>query len=215
MGVKIWYTELKPEMLTEPLEKYLPQLRSSLHQQVMRKKRLKNKKMRLFSYLLLQKAFETAGIESWLDLIEYSSFDRPFIDTGIDFNISHSGNLIVCALSQTCKLGIDVEYLRPKMLIRYKSFFTATEWQEINATCDKQRQFYKLWTKKEAVVKADGRGFTISFKSIPIKQNKVVLEGTNWYLKEVNIAQNYIIHLASNLPTDVLSINSVDFLPIE
>src|SRR5262245_13021698 len=42
-----------------------------------------------------------------LDNVMYSSTGRPYFNEKVDFSISHSGNIAVCAVSTGSKIGID------------------------------------------------------------------------------------------------------------
>ncbi len=71
------------------------------------------------------------------------------------FNISHAGQWVVCALSDR-PVGIDVEVLKPiKARPRYL-LFSEKESRYVNASKDRERRFFTLWTRKEAYLKALG-----------------------------------------------------------
>ena len=78
------------------------------------------------------------------------------------FNLSHSGDLAALAVSGCGAVGIDVEQLRPVGTEIGQRFFTDNE----NAILARMRgrrrveTFFRCWTRKEALVKANGRGLT-------------------------------------------------------
>lgn len=75
-----------------------------------------------------------------------------------DFNLSHSGNWVIAAFSWTGRIGVDVEAQRPLPFWREiaVAFLTPVEMQSASGD-----QYLKLWTAKEAVLKAHGAGFAI------------------------------------------------------
>src|SRR5215831_10819039 len=78
------------------------------------------------------------------------------------FNLSHSGDLAALAVSGCGAVGIDVEQLRPVGTEIGQRFFTANE-NAILARLSGRHQvetFFRCWTRKEALVKANGRGLT-------------------------------------------------------
>lgn len=81
------------------------------------------------------------------------------------FNISHTDQLIVMAVTLDRDLGVDVEYLPRlgKMLEIANSFFSPAEAQQLLALpAELQRnRFFDLWTLKEAYIKACGMGLSI------------------------------------------------------
>lgn len=88
---------------------------------------------------------------------------KPFLLGGenLKFNLSHSEELFILAISKKIDLGIDVEKSRS---IRYLDdvisySFSRSEISELMATEDseKQRRFFRTWVRKEAVVKAIGK----------------------------------------------------------
>lgn len=73
------------------------------------------------------------------------------------FNISHTGNMAVCALGET-ELGVDIERIRPVRESMQNRVLTERErewiWQQKNTA----EAFIRLWTLKESYIKATGQG---------------------------------------------------------
>ena len=78
----------------------------------------------------------------------------------VEFNVSHSGNMVLLALSRDRRVGVDVERIRPAAKIDEisRAFFSSQEDESISALRDamKVAAFYACWTRKEAAVKAFG-----------------------------------------------------------
>ncbi|MCL4243665.1 MAG: 4'-phosphopantetheinyl transferase superfamily protein, partial [Candidatus Dadabacteria bacterium] len=97
----------------------------------------------------------------------YGKGGKPFVKTRADaqavsFNLSHSHEVAMYAIAAGKEVGIDVEYLRevkkPEDVIR--RFFTDTE-GEFYRSCPEELKleaFFRLWTFREASVKAGGYG---------------------------------------------------------
>lgn len=91
---------------------------------------------------------------------------RPALDAGhggaFDFNWSHSGEQAVVVLARGLSPGVDLERLRPRAnaLKIARRFFTAPEadWLEALDGDERSAAFLDLWTAREAVLKAMGRG---------------------------------------------------------
>jgi 4'-phosphopantetheinyl transferase len=78
------------------------------------------------------------------------------------FNLSHSGNAMVIAVSWNCQLGVDMEYCKPRTSLAglVDKCFAEEEsryWYKLSEA-QKITEFYRFWTRKEAFVKATGRG---------------------------------------------------------
>lgn len=82
-------------------------------------------------------------------------------DLPICFNLSHSGHVVVCALTLTHDIGVDIEDMQRSIDLSIADrFFSNQEAQAIAQAHPslKQALFFKIWTLKEAYVKATGRG---------------------------------------------------------
>ena len=91
-----------------------------------------------------------------------------FADSGWRFNLSHCGDVAVYAFSQRHDVGIDVEAIRP---VREADaialqFFSPLEQAAFAALAPRDRLlgFLRVWTRKEAYVKALGVGFSMALE---------------------------------------------------
>lgn len=131
---------------------------------------------------------------------------KPFSinDSGLYFNMSNSGELVVIAFSRGSEVGIDIEKIRPlpdleKMIA---SNFTANEIKFINGKpAEKSNRFFRFWTIKESYLKAIGEGmrlppsnieFTIEKDKVKQLSVKGVFEQEDWNFEEFIIAPNYV-----------------------
>ncbi|WP_165243867.1 4'-phosphopantetheinyl transferase family protein [Paludisphaera soli] len=127
------------------------------------------------------------------------------------FNVSHSGEMALIAVSRASELGVDVEQTRPIQQAEriVQSYFTADEVAEFLRYDEEGRAaaFIRGWTRKEAVVKAQGVGlaglateFETLFGSAPPAEAFrpcspwPIVQG--WTLWEVAPAPGYVATLA-------------------
>ncbi|CAN0926596.1 4'-phosphopantetheinyl transferase Sfp [Linum grandiflorum] len=97
----------------------------------------------------------------------------------LHFNISHTCSLVACGVAVNSSIGIDVEEKQRRtkhsILAFAKRYFSAHEFEHLDAIPDlelQQQEFIKLWTLKEAYVKALGKGFSAApFKTFTIRVN--------------------------------------------
>lgn len=96
--------------------------------------------------------------------LQYTALGKPFIE-GVDlqFNLSHSGDFGVVAISSKDLVGVDIERCESSHKPYYeiaKRFFTVTEFKALlhSPIRDGEALFYYLWTQKEAFLKAIGEG---------------------------------------------------------
>ncbi|WP_179638352.1 4'-phosphopantetheinyl transferase superfamily protein [Tunturiibacter empetritectus] len=104
----------------------------------------------------------------------------PIHGDSIAFNVAHSADTILIALTRSGSVGVDVEYYdRATDIMEVAHYnFTASEHRSLAAITDPHsriRTFYRYWTRKEAVLKADGRGLIASLASFDIPFESVHL----------------------------------------
>jgi 4'-phosphopantetheinyl transferase len=102
----------------------------------------------------------------------YGRHGKPEIaGAPLRFNISHSGALALIALAQV-EVGADIELPRPRRTDAIaRRFFAPGEIERLFALDDEQRRdaFFRLWTCKEAFLKATGEGLSRSTRSYEIE----------------------------------------------
>jgi 4'-phosphopantetheinyl transferase len=100
-------------------------------------------------------------------LFAYTETGKPFLDgrfsrSGFCFNLAHTGNFALLAVTRLGAVGVDVECVRPleDMERLVQSFFSPREVIAFMALPPEERPaaFYRLWTRKEAWLKAVGEG---------------------------------------------------------
>ncbi len=87
-------------------------------------------------------------------------------DEHLHFNLSHSNEFAMLAISRNLEVGMDVEYVNRKnhWLKLVRRFFTETEQQAFFTLPpdQQQRAFFQVWTRKEAHMKVTGQGLHLS-----------------------------------------------------
>jgi 4'-phosphopantetheinyl transferase len=109
-----------------------------------------------------------------LVLIEQEHGKPALLNGEIEFNASHSGDLVALAFAKDTPVGIDVERHRNMRdsLALARRYFSAKELAIVAAASDVDAAFFSIWTAKEAIVKATGEGigagdlraFTVPFR---------------------------------------------------
>ena len=95
---------------------------------------------------------------------------KPYFPTlpHIQFSISHSRTLILCALSDR-PVGVDIEDIRPRRENLPQYALTEEEFQTYQALGGDWPAFYALWTRKEAWCKYTGQGLRPLWDQTPPK----------------------------------------------
>ncbi|MEP2237220.1 MAG: 4'-phosphopantetheinyl transferase superfamily protein [Maribacter sp.] len=123
---------------------------------------------------------------------------KPFLEnSSIQFNISHSNDVIVCAITSVGEIGVDIEKINDITIEDFKSQFSRVEFDAILGSSNALEQFYGYWTQKEAVVKSNGSGLHISLDSFEVINNSTMVADQQYHLKEINIDARYKCHMAT------------------
>jgi 4'-phosphopantetheinyl transferase len=138
--------------------------------------------------------------------ISNTKFGRPYVDekheiTWLNFNLSHSNMLAIYAVTRSRDIGIDIEYVRQMEDANgiVQRFFSEEEISLFNSMPEdgKTWAFFKLWTRKEAYIKALGLGL-----QMPLNEFTAVstLEEEQFLLENSNAKKNYLIKSLSLNP---------------
>ena len=134
------------------LEQYLKKLPNNFLVQVNKYKEENQRKRSFFSWYLLYLKFLERKINAFNLKVEFNENGKPLIE-GINFNISHSHNLVAVAISSH-EVGIDLELIEDKDNSKIaKKIMNEEEYQKY---LKNKEYFYKVWTKKEAYLKRKG-----------------------------------------------------------
>ena len=143
----------------------------------------------------------------------YNLFKKPFINLpepeGVKFNMSFSGNLVLVGLSKNHEIGIDIEKVRPMQDLENiaRENFSIPEVKSLNRRKDKINTFFRIWTRKEAFIKAKGYGMYYPLKSFCVNMNPsgrsehlIIFnhpkESGLWRTTEIKTSDGYIASMA-------------------
>ncbi|WP_188112191.1 4'-phosphopantetheinyl transferase superfamily protein [Aquimarina sp. RZ0] len=129
----------------------------------------------------------------------FTEYNKPYFENNsIIFNISHSGEFVVVAITNdNCNIGIDIEKYKSINIQDFKGHMTPYEQHKVLNSEKDQIEFFRYWTQKEAVIKAHGNGLTIPLKSFEIRNNKTNLDSSTFFISEIMLKEEYACHVAS------------------
>ncbi|WP_158318463.1 4'-phosphopantetheinyl transferase family protein [Alkalihalobacillus hemicellulosilyticus] len=134
---------------------------------------------------------------------QYNQYGKPFLRDreNIHFNVSHSGNWIVCGIDHV-PIGVDIEQVRPIDEGVAKRFFSTNEyvWLQSKAEADRVHYFYLIWTMKESILKNIGIGLSRATDSFSIQLKEGQYYSTldqNLQFKQYNIDPAYVTSVCS------------------
>ncbi len=124
-----------------------------------------DKKLSLLAEHLLRIALKEEGITDFK--IIKGEHGKPYIENeSIFFNLSHSGNVCICALSDK-EIGCDVERVKKANMKVAKRFFSPEEFEALENAEESEKDdlFFRIWTMKESFIKAVGTGLGMPLTS--------------------------------------------------
>ncbi len=147
----------------------------------------------------------TGVLPASLEFITLPHGKPALVSGGLQFNLSHSGDLALVALAAGCEVGVDIERLRAQVEMEAiaRRFFSPSETEALLAYPEPERApaFFRCWTRKEAYVKALGGGLTISLSSFVVSLEPArakLLSGVEapWTLHSIDVHPAYSAALA-------------------
>lgn len=147
---------------------------------------------------------------------DYNKYGKPFLPYEFGgelfrFNLSHSSSICLYAISQNREVGIDIEYIREDFsdLEIADRFFSPDEVAVLRSlpVADQKKGFFLCWTRKEALIKAKGKGLSIPLDQfdvslIPGQPAKLLKtkydrhDGNRWTLFNIDLFADYAAALA-------------------
>lgn len=128
---------------------------------------------------------------------------KPII-TGLEFNTSHSGTYAVIAIS-SASVGIDIEEIDHTFDFNdiVNRCFTFEEQKVLNEPNPIQH-FFKLWTRKEAILKASGEGLISDLHLLDCLSNRIWRKGHIYDITTFYPEAGYVLSLASECTSSKL-----------
>lgn len=157
-------SELPDPLLLPEILQGLPQERQ---EKVLRAKQRQKRLQSLGAGLLLADVLKQYGIST--ETLRTEECGKPVAE-GIHFNLSHSGNMVICAVG-TGRVGCDIEQIRPVSKNLEARFFSDAEREQLAQFSEEAylREFYRIWTKKESYLKMTGIGLRVSPDTLEIQ----------------------------------------------
>ena len=109
----------------------------------------------------------------------------------MQFNASHSGDLVALAFARDTAVGIDVECRRRlhDVVALAQRYFSEEELTIVRSSSDPADAFFTIWTAKEAIVKASGKGIATSDLhgfTVPFRQRQLLPVIDGWSVAAVD-----------------------------
>jgi 4'-phosphopantetheinyl transferase len=114
-----------------------------------------------------------------------SGYGRPVLPGRVSFSVAHTGGLALYAVARDIEVGIDVERIDPARasLLVADAFLSAAESERLRTCRDdvRAREFFRIWTRREALIKARGTGWFDESSSAEAEGET----SSGWWLREL------------------------------
>ncbi|MEF9951103.1 MAG: 4'-phosphopantetheinyl transferase superfamily protein [Clostridium sp.] len=134
----------------------------------------------LLRYALLDNGYNYDNLT-----VEHSHMGKPdFVEDGIHYNLSHSGDYVLCGISPY-PIGVDIERVRDINLKIIDRFYSSSEGEYLSRFSgeDKLNNFFMIWSCKESYIKYTGEGlsaslrnFTVDIENLTVTKEDILLD---------------------------------------
>jgi 4'-phosphopantetheinyl transferase len=148
----------------------------------------------------------------------------PEAARALQFNLAHTDGMVVLAVGRVSKIGVDVERIdaRARLAVA-RRYFSPAEADALEALPaeEQKRRFQRLWTLKEAWLKAVGTGIAGGLSSMtfhfendtPRFERAADPEASRWAFREFEVDGGYRVALAC-LAAAAPTVTLRDYLPV-
>ena len=198
MAALIFYTDYDYCIYERLLETYKYVLPQEIINKVYEFRNWKDRQAFLLGKLIIWKGLKYNNYgDDCLFTLQKNSYGKPFIDQKVFFNLSHSGQYVICAFHKK-EIGIDIEEISDTETDEFENIFSDQEKLVLNSSPNPLKTFFRYWTIKESVIKAEGKGFSLPLELINISGEGTVQFGKKkWHVKEIDCFENYCCSIAT------------------
>lgn len=179
---------------------YLNVLPGTFRKEVLKYVKYNDRLLCLIGKLLVWRLYKQEGytITDFEKNFKRNDNNKPLIEDWKCFNISHSGQMVIVALSDfSDEIGIDLEMIdHSTEVFSLLSFFCDEEQSLIKNDKNPHGRFFEIWTRKEALLKATGVGIIDGLSHFSCLQDIVMLNGKTWKIDQLGVSEGFSCSLA-------------------
>lgn len=152
---------------------------------------------------------EATGLPAQAITFRYSEYGKPSLNIenemglqagSVSFNLTHAADVALVAVADRL-VGIDLEQVRPlsNAMHMVQMAFSPIEQSAWAALPEARRTlaFFHTWTRKEAVMKADGAGFKLAAQfNIPVTETLETILVDGWTVFDLPVEMGFVAAVA-------------------
>lgn len=214
MIIQVFYIEISMQTVPDIYNKLLQSFPKDISAKILEYTNEKERHLRIAGKALLAYALRQPGMlaDVSLEQYDYSASNQPILKgSDLKFSISHSGNIVVCAVSRANAIGVDVEKIKPVKLDLMKFYFNRESWFEIINAPDVYAEFYRHWTMREAAIKAAGFGIDqMELSEMFPEDHTIQVRNEIYYCRMLPVRYDYTVCLASDKEIEDVALNMLN-----
>ncbi|MCB9231836.1 MAG: 4'-phosphopantetheinyl transferase superfamily protein [Bacteroidia bacterium] len=209
--VLILFSRITQPFSPEKWQELLALVPAQQQEKILRYHRWQDRHLGLVGKLLLREGLLAFDLSPELtEKMTFNAWDRPEIPGDMDFNLSHSGEMVVCALSRAGRVGIDVEQIQQIDFRDFQKQMTESQWEDIRSGEHLLGKFFQYWTLKEAVIKLDGRGLSLPLMQLETDFRRAWLGQQSWPVFSIDLGNgDYPAHLATDFENPAIELREI------
>lgn len=216
MSAIVLYTDYDYSIYERLMEMYNNILPQHIKDKARKFSRWQDQQAYLLGKLLIWKGLKHFHYpDDCLTKLQTNGYGKPYLDSTVFFNLSHSGQYVICAFYHD-EIGIDIEQIKPVEIVDFSTIFSDQEKNHLTSSPDPQKDFYRFWTIKESVIKAEGKGVSIPLAQVNSAEvgaeGNIHFENKIWFVNQVSLFQNYCCSLATRTKPSSLTFEKVNFI---
>jgi len=197
--ITILYHRVISRMSPESFDRYFQEIPLSIRKRISGFRNWQDAQRSLVGNILLTLGLKALNQTQYsLNDLKFTKYKRPYLDDSLDFNISHSGEFTICAISKEERVGVDIEEIKHTYIAEFESHFSDNEWKNIIHAADSVSAFYMYWVKKEAFLKAIGTGLFVPLRAVDVSSEQVEWNKQKWFFHELKLDDQYMSYVSSN-----------------
>lgn len=205
--IKVYLADCRDLQNTEIYKKYYSDMPQNRKERTNRFRRSDDRRLSVGAWALLDTALGDKSKEKLL----FEENGKPYFENcPYRFNLSHSGDYAMCAVSDG-DIGCDVEKVKDINMNIARRFFFKEEidlLESLESGTQQTEMFFRLWTLKESFMKVTGLGFKLGLSDFCIYFENGVpkvrqdVDGRTYFFKEYNINKKYAAAVCSAANSD-------------
>lgn len=189
---------------------YLSFIPNEMIDSIMAYKDWQGRQARILSKVLIKKQIELFKLNLQLTDLKKNAWNKSFFEANFNLSISHSHQLVACIASDKGLVGLDIEWVDENRTEYPTELFSDNECAYLKISNTYNYDFYKLFTRKEALSKLIGNGILFDFKNYDTMNDELSFENKTYYFKTMVYFNVYMLSYLSEKNRNI-EIKHIDY----